>query len=409
MVKYISIGKFEKKYLIYVTIYLVGLFCLSNCLHNFTFAQKIKIFTKPHILMEFIIKNSILILFIIPELILNYIYRNKETKKINLLNPKGIMNAILCIIFFLLNHICEKILLYKLSLCYFQGPQILISFIISKYFFKNKFYRHQYFSLIIIMILLVMSNICDIYWSHNYYKKYSTSDFTMGFIFSLLFGIFQCFSEISYSKIFIEEYLFSPFKICYFFGFINVIIGIIVYIIASYIPSNYKYFQFIKYKNDDYFDNFKDFFEDFNSPGFFYGLFYDLIEIIFIIIVNLVIQKYTLSHIYFLFIITIFIHQIQVSREYLKNNKKFIYLMIISTIFFILEIFLVLIILEFFELNFFGLNKNLKKNIEKRAIEDINIQLLEEVKIYDDENYITKIEETNNINERKQNDTTLGK
>ena len=170
-----------------------------------------------------------------------------------------------------------------------------------------------------ILVLIILSNICEIYWSHNYYKKYTSSDYKAGFIVSLFFGIFQCFSEVGYSKIFIEEFIFSPFKVCYFFGFINTIVGIIVYIIASYTPTNYKYFQFVKYKNETYFDNFKDFHENFYSPGFFYGLLYNLIEIFFIFLVNLTVQYYTLSHIYYFFIISIFIHQLQLSREYLKK------------------------------------------------------------------------------------------
>ena len=114
----------------------------------------------------------------------------------------------------------------------------------------------------------------------------------------------------------------------------------------------------------------------------FYGLLYNLIEIFFIFLVNLTVQYYTLSHIYYFFIISIFIHQLQLSREYLKKSGKFKNLIIIIIIFFILEIFLNLIILEFIELNFCGLNKNLKKNISKRAIEeDINLQLIEEPKI----------------------------
>lgn len=392
MKKYISFGNFEKDYLIYILIYFLGIFLISNRLHSFTDTQKFFAFSRPHILMENIIKNILLTLFIIPELIINFIYKNKETKKLNLLNPKKIIHIILCTIFHFLNHVNEKILLYKRSLCYFQGVQILISFAISKYFFKNKYYRHQYFSLIVILALLILSNICEIYWSHKWYQPYTKSDFIVGFIVSILFGAFQCFSEVCYSKIFIEDFVFSPFEVCYFFGFINTIVGIIIYIIVSHIPSNNKYFIFVDYKNENYFDNYKDFYETLYLPGFFYGLLYNLLEVIFIFIVNLTVQKYTLSHIYFIFIISIFIHQVQLAREYLKNSNKFKYLIIVTSIFFLLEIFLNLVIQEFIELNFCNLNKNLKKNIKKRAIEDINIQLVEEPKIYDDDDYITKKE-----------------
>ena len=413
MGKYISIGNFEQKYLIYILIYFIGLFCISNGLCSFTTIQKFRIFYTPHshILMENILKNIMLTLFIIPEFILNYIFKteNKKTKKIKL-TPKKIMHIIICSICYLLNHISEKMLLYKPDLCYFHGPRLLISFIFSKYVFKNKYYRHQYFSLIIILALLITSNTCEIYWTHNWFQKYPTSGFIVGFITSLMFGTFQFISEVCYSKIFIEEYLFSPFKICYFFGFINTIVGIIVYIIVSYISSHYEYLQFVYYKNKYYFDNYKEFIENFYSPGFFYGLLYSLLEIIFIFVVNLIVQKYTLSHIYFIFVISIFILQIQVARENLKINKKFKYLIIIIVICFILEIFLNFIILEFIELNFCSLNINLKKYIAKRAKEDIIVQLDEEVeeqKIYDDENYVTELSEANILKKIKDNYTTI--
>ena len=409
MGKYISVGNFEKKYLIYVLIYFIGLFSMSEGLYNFTYEQKKQIFYlhRIHILMEYIIKNIILSLFIVPQLILNFIYKtNKETKKVDHLTTKKIVHIIICTITHLLNHISEKILLYDQPLCYFQGVQILLSFILSKYYFKNKCYRHQYFSLLVIFVLLIISNICEIYYSHNYYRKYSTSDFKMGLFFSISFGIFQCFSEVSYSRIFIEEYLFSPFKVCYFFGFINTIVGIIVSIIFSYITSKNEYF-FLKYKGKQYFDNYKSFFEEFYSPGLFYGLIYNLIEIIFIFLVALSFQQYALSYVYYFFIISVYVHQVQLARGYSSINKKFYTLIVICTIFFVIEMFMNLIVLEFIELNFWGLNKNLKKNIAKRADEDIHMELLEDKKIYDDDDYVTKVDD--NPNRDSFNEQTLNK
>ena len=423
MGKYISVGNFEKKYLIYVLIYFIGLSSMSEGLYNFTFEQKMNIFSRQHthILIEYVIKNIILSLFIIPELIINYIYKtNKETKKVDKLTPKKIIHIIICTITHLLNHISEKILLYKISLCYFQGVQILLSFIVSKYYFKNKCYRHQYFSLLVINVLIIISNICEIYYSHNYsISKYSTSDFKMGLFFSISFGLFQCFSEVSYSRIFIEEYLFSPFKVCYFFGFINTIVGIIVSIIVSYITINSKEYFFVYYNYKKYFDNYKDFFKNFYSPGFFYGLLYNLIEIIFIFLVALSFQYYALSYVYYFFIISAYVHQVQVARFnfFLSKNNKFHTLIVICTIFFIIEMFMNLIVLEFIELNFWGFNKNLKKNIAKRADDDIHMELLEDKKIYDDDDYVTKVDDNPNrdsfneqtLNKNKNNDETLNK
>ena len=175
--------------------------------------------------------------------------------------------------------------------------------------------------------------------------------------------------------------------------------------------------MFYNYKK--YFDNYKDFFKNFYSPGFFYGLLYNLIEIIFIFLVALSFQYYALSYVYYFFIISVYVHQVQVARFnfFLSKNNKFHTLIVICTIFFIIEMFMNLIVLEFIELNFWGFNKNLKKNIAKRADDDIHMELLEDKKIYDDDDYVTKVDDNPNrdsfneqiLNKNKNNDETLNK
>ena len=65
-------------------------------------------------------------------------------------------------------------------------------------------------------------------------------------------------------------------------------------------------------------------------------------------------------------------------ESYYKDNRKRdiiikINIVILTFFFLIIEIFMSLVFIEIVQLKFCVLNKNIKKNIEKRAIEDKNI------------------------------------
>ena len=78
--------------------------------------------------------------------------------------------------------------------------------------------------------------------------------------------------------------------------------------------------------------------------------------------------------------------------EIYTSNNIILFLMIIIGA---LELFVTLVFLEIIELNFCGLNKNIKKNIQIRALEDSYEQFNkeEDKKVIDFKDYFSRIDE----------------
>ena len=138
----------------------------------------------------------------------------------------------------------------------------LFIFITCTLLVKYKFYRHQYLSTIIILILGIIKDIFKL--SHQNYKQYSSAEIKVIFILNIIECISLSF-YLTYSKILIDKYYFSPYKVCYLFGFINGSIFFIINILLSFIPCNNS-FCLLKYNNKKYFDNYKFFFFNLNLP-----------------------------------------------------------------------------------------------------------------------------------------------
>ena len=192
---------------------------------------------------------------------------------------------------------------------------------------------------------------------------------------------------IVYKKGLMEYKFFSPYKICYVFGFIKNIIIIIISIIFLFFVKYDKndidkcnfqgdkdncYFQG---KNGDicfcYFENIFEIFKEFGILSYLYiisfSIFFGILKLLSTIIIN----KYTIFHL-FLFI---------QNREFINclyqvYEKKPILAIIISISYF-LEFFMILVFLEIIELNFWGLNENVKRKIKDRADEEMIISLSE--------------------------------
>ena len=112
-----------------------------------------------------------------------------------------------------------------------------------------------------------------------------------------------------------------------------------------------------------------------------YGLYVSLINKIF--------YDFTLYHLYLPFLVKKFIEEI---FSHIVNGNFFKNSFLISC--FCIELIMILVFLEIIELNFCGLNKNLKKNIEFRSITESNL----EIKDYnndEDDNEINVIKNEN--------------
>jgi len=190
----------------------------------------------------------------------------------------------------------------------------------------------------------------------------------IGYIFLELVRTFLDSIIIVYIKGLMEYKFFSPYKICYIFGFINNIILIIISTIVF----------FVEYDNDDecYFQGreicyFENIFKKFKKLGilrFLYIISFSIVYGILKLLCNIIMNKYTIFHI-FLFI---------QNREYtncIYKGHMGKFMSIIISISYFLEFFMILVFLEIIELNFCGLNENVKRNIKDRADEEIRISL----------------------------------
>ena len=370
MGEYISFGYFNKTYFLYVFLYFLLNIGKNLNLKLFThFSDEIKSFIEdqPNIFIK-VFNNSIgLSLCIIPELIMNIdlSVKKDENEIKNKFNIKYKIHTIINSLIILIHFSLDKYMIKKPTNLYYNSIIFIIClFIISIIFIKNKYYKHQYFSILGIIILLLISYIFQ-----NIFAKSFSIDILL---LNIVIGITKTIS-FGYSHLFMRIYYYSPLKVCYVFGMINSIISLILYFIISHIPCEYD--CKIEYKNKLYFDNIYSYFNNLTITKTVYVLIFHFLEVNKLLIFNLIIEKYSLCHLIMPDLIIGFFHIIE---SYYKDNRKRdiiikINIVILTFFFLIIEIFMSLVFIEIVQLKFCVLNKNIKKNIEKRAIEDKNI------------------------------------
>lgn len=239
--------------------------------------------------------------------------------------------------------------------------EFIFLFLTSYLIFKLKYYKHQYITIIIIIFL----EIFRLFILGNDDENFSE------FITTTLLQIIRAFIDslfIGYSKGLMEYKYFSPYKALYIFGFINGTIITILYVIATIKPVDpSSIFCTLKYEGKCYFDNFKSIFKDFSFVQFL-GLFFNMIsssttQLLF----NAIINDFTICHIFIYYTFYSF-YDIFNKQEGEKNHS--IIQIIFATISGIFEFIAAFVFLEIIVLNFCGLDKNVKINIEERAIRE---------------------------------------
>ena len=224
---------------------------------------------------------------------------------------------------------------------------LLFLFLLSKITYRFQFYKHQYLSIIIISLLGLMKYIMI-----NYKKK-------IGVFFVALFICAICSFLNSLLTVYIKglmEYkYFTPYKACYIYGLINLIISTIAYIIASFIPceSNICKASF----NGKYY--FAQILNIFSIPGLFLFIIYLLQGFMLALNYN-VIYEFSVFHSF----LVIQLYQILT----MKSDEEGDYILIIIQ--FLIGIFFILVFLEIIEINICNISYNTKLNISKRAIND---------------------------------------
>ena len=229
--------------------------------------------------------------------------------------------------------------------------QIIYFLILSRIILKKKIYKHHFISLIIIILNLLFLIINYI----TYFKGDSFSIFIFYFFYYFLFSLsYIC------GKKYLNNFYASPYSLMVKIGGISLIIIMIYDIIAYIICEN---------NNTDVHGIIIGFKNNFN----FSAICLFLLDIIFYFLSNigiwLTIYYYTPFH----FIISESISEyIYYTYDCFFTNSHYdIFDIIVYMIIYIINFFFSLVFNEIIILNFCNLSYNIKKNIEKREIEDI--------------------------------------
>ncbi len=246
---------------------------------------------------------------------------------------------------------------YEINLNLWLLDIIFLS-ILSYIILKTKLFRHQTISMILIIIFGVILDYC--------FGNFSN-------IFdNILFLLLRILCEFNYSLCqvinkYCMEFKFSPpYEVCLFIGIYTSIFYLICLIISTFLPCNFDFCYIIDEKNNEkYFDNFWVYVSKINRKELLLVL--ALIFTLFLmnIFIILTIKYYTPFH----FVIILIIGKIaMITENFFFGIELYDIIKIISLIIILIGL---LVYVEVIILNFCGIQKNTKENIEKRCELDI--------------------------------------
>ena len=348
MKSYISFSTFDLKY----TMYCISFIILNIFLYLFIFNDDSdeNIINNHQLLVSSCIFLGFLLNFI-PSLISNIKSNNNEY-----LSIKEIIKIFfLCIIFLIILffRIIQQIINQNNDEKDYENRFIFIELLLI---FLNPCssevnYKHQKFSFLIFTLIEIIKIIVFIlYKSSNNYSA----------IFNeIIISIFYAFYYIYIKRLMKYKYI-SPYTCNFVVGIINFPIVIIIYFIISFTSLGDDK---SKYYVDNIFNLFKYNLNIINimrliSLPIAYGISYSLLYKI--------IYDYTLYHAFIPLLIENFI------GDMINLQIKSGIIFLISC--FLIEFIMILIFTEIVELNFCELNKNLKKNIESRALIESSLE-----------------------------------
>ena len=405
---FITIGKIDIKYIIMISLS-IGSFLGIMYSFNLYVEDKKKYYDgyrENNKLLKSFMRFLGISYLIFGELIRKKIVYKKDEKPIeNLIKIKDIIFIFLVCLLFLLSEFLAIYLKIKTGTTIslderYNSIEFIFFFLVSLFIFKMRYYKHQYISILLIIALEITRYIVKLNNNNNNdngnkpksgNKMNTWVEFALQIVRAAVDAIF-----IGYSKLLMEIKFFSPYKATYIFGVISLISILIAYIILSFIKvdETNKNVCFIFYKNNCYIENLFSVFCDFTFKQFLGLFFYSVCSGIYQFFYIFIVKDYTMCH-FFLFFqfcsVLTYIYQG-------KMNKGILTIIIITSI---LEIFITFVFLELIELHFCGLNRNIKYNIEKRAIteeleNDENVSRNSSL-VYVDEDYVTKKKELKKV------------
>lgn len=310
-------------------------------------------------------------LSIIPFIILKIKLRKEKTEKqandklLIYNNPDDVFHRkVFCIKYLLI--FCASLLDFSQKSLTFLFPakiinnfwvfDILFITFFSRIVIKSKLYSYQLFSLGMIIILGIIFNIVNLV---------NSGDFNF-ISFILVMSIEIIFSlEIVIEKYTMEYKFCSPYEICIFEGLFEIIANVILLIISHNIGKD----------DDEFFNYINDLQKkEVSIKVEIILLFVSMVSRLFFKLFSLItINLYTSSHVVILLILG------EIMLIFTKGNKEedklYIFRISCNILLVVLLFLMFLVFTEFVELNFCGLQKYTKKNIEKRALTEISLDI----------------------------------
>ena len=363
--RFIKLGKINKKFLIPV---LGGTFKL---IYSFLIGlnPKYEIITRNPFILSIYINIGMIFAFI-PYLILKY--RSKKAKYLKERQNESKLNIELIHYDIFLKTRASKFKLIGVSTLFDFFQTVLINVFCSKcvynlWFFdiifisifsyfllKTNFYRHQYVSMVIILIFGLFLNIIEYFKSDDKTNKLDPFEIAMKFLTEIFFSL-----SVVIIKYNLEKNYCSPYEICIWEGFLGIILYIIVLVIINKLELT---IGDIKYP-----DNFSEFIEGYDFNDFIVFFSNIITSCIYNISIFLTCDYFTPVHI-------LIISIMKECYYYLKSMKNYI-LNILGIITLILIAFTFLIFIEIIELSVFKISYNTKNNIEKRSRIDSQVDI----------------------------------
>ena len=340
---------------------------LSKLIAEFILFKKQPLFTEYPFILG-IIAGFGMFLSIIPFIILKIQSRRanaeKRTKSKKLIynNRNDVFKKKMCCIKYLLIlsvslfDFSQKILTFLFISEIINNFWVLDIFLITVFsliILRTKLYSYQLCSLGAIILLGIIFNIVNLFDS----GEFKLTSFILIMSIKIIYSL-----EIVIEKYIMEYKFCSPYEICIFEGLFEIIANIILLIILHNIGM----------EEDSFFDYIKELKNEESIKEEIILLIISMISGLFFKLFSLItINFYTSSHV----VIILILGEIMLIFTNKKRENDNLYeIKIICNIFLIIfVIFMTFVFTEFIELNFCGLQKNTKRNIEKRALTEVSI------------------------------------
>ena len=250
---------------------------------------------------------------------------------------------------------------------------IIFISLFSHLILKTKIYRHQYFSMIIILCLGLALNVIEYFKLKEPEKSLSPFEISMKFLTEISLSL-----NIVIIKYNMEKNYCSPYEICIWEGIVGVILQIIGLVIVNILRLTIDGIQ--------YPDNFFEYFENYNIDDFILCILVIIVDFIYNASIMVTCDYFTPFHILITSIIKEFYYNIKINENIILNIIGIFALILIS--------FMFLVFVEIIELNACNISYNTKKNIERRS----QIESSYNKRHFRDSNEEIRVDEDNLVN-----------